>query len=124
MYATLIAARDALAAVDGVVTSKVGFETGISPADYPLIRVVPSGIRPGPPYAARTIDTLIYFGTPITYAEGLEAIYEGVSTMEADVREVVKALGGRWIETLFNDDRQPEPYKLMAVRCELVEITA
>jgi hypothetical protein len=59
---TLEAARDALKLITGVASCKIGLEPNISPADYPLIRLVPSRLTPGRPYSARTIETLIYFG--------------------------------------------------------------
>ena len=45
----LEAARDALALIAGVASCKIGLEANISPADYPLIRVVPSRLTPGRP---------------------------------------------------------------------------
>ena len=41
MMAALEAVRNALAALPGVTTCKIGMEDNISPADYPLIRIVP-----------------------------------------------------------------------------------
>ena len=38
--------RAALAKLPGVRTCKIGLETNISPGDYPMIRIVPSEIRP------------------------------------------------------------------------------
>lgn len=128
MYAALEAARDALAdcatlAAAALLTPaagscKIGLEEGISPLDYPLIRLVPSRVTPGQPYGKRTIETLIYFGVPIANSQGLEAVYEGLSDFEAEILAVVKALGGRYLETVTDEDRL-DTYKLMAVRCSL-----
>jgi hypothetical protein len=124
---TLTAARDALATISGVASCKVGMEDNISPSDYPLIRLVPSTLTPGAPYGARTIDTLITFGTQITDSEGLESVYAALFTLESAIREKVRGLGGRYLTTVTDEDAlpfvdgRPSPYKLMAVRCELKE---
>ena len=60
MMAALEAARDALAAIAGVASCKIGLEANISPASYPLIRLVPARITPGRPYGNRTAEVLIY----------------------------------------------------------------
>jgi hypothetical protein len=57
---TLEAARDAMALIAGVASCKIGLESNISPADYPLIRVVPSRLTPG---RVAEIDTRIDDGT-------------------------------------------------------------
>ena len=71
------AARDALALIPDVASCKIGLEQGITAADYPLIRLVPSRITPGRPYNNRTAETLVYFGMDVTGADagGLEAVY-------------------------------------------------
>jgi hypothetical protein len=123
MIAALEAARDALADIDGVVTCKIGIEAGISPADYPMIRLVPSRITPGKPYSNRTAECLIYFGqdTSASEAGGLEAVYAELFGLEAEIIEQIKALGGRYIETVTDEDRL-DTYKLFAVRCELQSV--
>jgi hypothetical protein len=113
-------ARDALAAIPNVASCKVGLEANISPADYPLIRVVPSRLVPGKPYSRRTIETLIYFGAPTTNSEGLEQVYVDLFAMEQAIVEVVRMLAGRYLETITDEDRL-DAYKLMTVRCELTE---
>jgi hypothetical protein len=124
---TLTAARDALALIPGVASCKVGMEDNISPSDYPLIRLVPSTLTPGAPYGARTIDTLITFGAQVTESEGLESVYAALFDLELAIREAVRALGGRYLTTVTDQDAlpfvdgRPSPYKLMAVRVELRE---
>lgn len=118
--ATLNAAKASLATIPGVASCDIGLEANISPADYPLIRLVPSRLTPGKPYAGRTIETLIYFGAQIANSEGLPAVYAALFDLEQDIRDKVKALGGRYIETLTDEDRL-DAYKLMTVRAELVE---
>ena len=115
---TLETARDALALIAGVASCKVGLEPNISPADYPLIRVVPSRLTPGKPYGARTIETLVYFGAQTAKSEGLETVYEDLFTMEQAIISEIQSLGGRYIETITDEDRL-DAYKLMTIRANM-----
>lgn len=115
---TLEAARDALKLITGVASCKIGLEPNISPADYPLIRVVPSRLTPGKPYGNRTIETLIYFGAQTAKSEGLETVYGDLFDLESAIIAAVQGLGGRYRETITDEDRL-DAYKLMTIRCEL-----
>ena len=117
VYAALLAARTAFATL-GVASCKIGLEANISPADYPLVRIVPSRITPGKPYAKRSIECLVYFGVPVANSEGLELVYETLFILEANLLGKIRTLEGRYIETITDEDRL-DTYKLMAVRCEL-----
>jgi hypothetical protein len=110
--------RDRLAEIEGVASCKVGIEPNISPVDYPLIRLVPRRLTPGRPYHNRTVETFIYFGMDTATSEGLEQVYDDLWLLEAAILEVVKSVGGRYIETLTDEDRL-DTYKLMSVRCEI-----
>lgn len=123
MMATLEAARDAFAGISGIASCKVGWEANISPASFPLIRVVPVRITPGKPYSNRTAEALLYFGSPIANSAGLENVYEGLFDLEADILTRLKTLQGRYIETICDEDRL-DTYKLMAIRCELAGVDA
>lgn len=114
-------ARDAFAALPNVASCKIGLEANISPTDYPLVRIVPTRMTPGRPYSQRTVECQVYVGWNTLEAEsGLEAVYEDLLTLEAAVRdEIAQTLGGRYIETITDEDRL-ETYKLMAIRCELI----
>lgn len=118
MMAALEAVRTALAALPGVTTCKIGMEDNISPADYPLIRIVPGRITPGRPYSNREVEISLYFGAPIANSAGLEAVYAALFALEADVIAAVRALGGRYLETITDEDRLPM-YKLMVVRAQI-----
>jgi hypothetical protein len=118
MYAVLEALRDALAVIDCVTTCKIGIEKNISPASYPMIRVVPTRILPGKPYNQRTADVQIYFGANVSESQGLESVYEELLTLEAEIIKVIKAEGGRYIDTITDEDRL-DTYKLMVVRLEI-----
>ena len=120
MFDTLTAAREVLAQIPDVASCKIGLEQGITAADYPLIRLVPSRITPGRPYNNRTAETLIYFGMDVTGADagGLEAVYAALFGLEAEIIERLRALGHRYIETATDEDRL-DAYKLMTIRAEL-----
>lgn len=110
--------RDALADITGVTTCRIGWESNISPADWPLIRITPERITPGRPYGGRTGSVLIYLGMPITEAEGLEEVYEQLLELEAEVLLVLQTIGARYIETVAEPD-EPTTYKRLAIRAEI-----
>ncbi len=118
MMRNLEIVRDALAGIAGVASCKIGLEANISPADYPLVRIVPARIIPGKPYRNRTAECLIYFGVPIANSEGLEDVYAGLFALEAGILRQLQALGCRYIETITDEDRL-DTYKLMALRVEV-----
>ena len=118
MYAKLVTLRDAMAVIDGVKTCKIGVEAGISPADYPLIRLLPARITPGTPYNQRTAEVSVYFGVNITESEGLEYVYQRLLLLEAEIIKKIKASGGKYIETITDEDRL-DTYKLMFIRFEI-----
>jgi hypothetical protein len=119
-FDTLETYRDALGILAGVASCKIGIESNLGPADYPMIRLVPARLTPGRPYAGRTIETFIYFGAQTTLAEGLETVYGDLFALEALIIAQVQALGGRYIETITDEDRL-DAYKLMTIRAELGE---
>lgn len=128
MFATLESARDALLLCPSIVAAqgelvprgscRIGLEANISPADYPMIRLVPARLIPGRPYHARECETLIYFGTPIANSEGLETVYEELFDLEAEILAVLKDIGARYRETITDEDRL-DAYKLMVIRADL-----
>ena len=118
MYGSLVTLRDSMADIDCVKTCKIGVETGISPADYPMIRLVPVRITPGSPYNRRTAEVSVYFGVNITESEGLEYVYQQLMGLEAEIIKTIKAEGGKYIETITDEDRL-DTYKLMFIRFEI-----
>lgn len=110
--------RDSLAAIVGVKSCKIGIEPNISPEDYPLVRLVPIRMTPGRPYANRRVEVLIYFGMDTATSEGLEQVYTDLFLLESAILEVVRAAGGRYIETLTDRD-ELQTYKLMSARVEI-----
>jgi len=124
MMTTLEAAKAAFAAIPGLavvngeISCKIGLESNISPASYPMVRIVPVRITPGKPYGNRTAETYIYFGAPIANASGLEAVYSELFDLEAAIIDVLRDLRGRYVETIMDEDRL-DAFKLSVVRCEL-----
>lgn len=124
-YAVLASVRDALAAVEGVKTCRIGMEAGITPADYPLVRIVPSVLTDAVPRSGvHQVECLIYFGLPIhDFTDGLEAVYEDLLAMQEQLLTAARAASAVHsvvhIETIFDEDRV-EAYKLMALKVRLV----
>ncbi len=59
--------------------------------DYPMVRIVPSAIRPAGIMGRRKADVLVYFGQPMHEFEvGLEAQWHGLLTMEAALLAAVE----------------------------------
>lgn len=123
--------RDAFATVDGVRTSKIGFESTMTPASYPIVRVVPGRISVpqfargmSPLNGIREIDSLVYFGLPIgeEVEGGLEELYREQLAMEQALLAAIPTQGpysARWVETFLDEDRI-DAYKLMAMRLVVV----
>lgn len=118
MWAELASLRDAINTLDTVETCKVGIEANISPNDYPMVRIVPERLTPGQPYQNRTVEVGIYFGVNINDSEGLQMVYENLSMLEGEIVAVIKEQGGKFIETITDEDRL-DTYKLMFIRCEI-----
>ena len=116
--AELLAARDALADLDLVESCRIGLEAGISPNDYPLVRLVPARFTRGRPFGNRTCELLVYFGAKITNSEGLEEVYRALFELEKAILDTLRPLGVRYVETVTDEDRL-DTYKLMFIRCEM-----
>lgn len=119
MMSSLEALRTSLSSITGVVSCKIGIEANISPADYPLIRIVPTRITPGAPYNKRSAECLIHFGAQKNLSEGLESVYTALFAMEDDIINKVKTLGGTYLETITDSD-ELDAYKMMAVRFRII----
>jgi hypothetical protein len=121
----LVAMRDALKTIDGITTCKIGMEAGITPADYPLIRLVPSTLTPEKSFN-RKIDLLVYFGEAtdkFTQAglDGLEEVYARLFELEDKVKNKLKTGDGyaiEYVETITDEDKLTA-FKLFAARFEV-----
>ncbi len=115
MYDILADVKTALAAVSGVKTCRIGIENGLSPDDYPIIRVVPRRVEPGAAITRRNVTVLVYFGLPVSEADGgLEAVYSALCDMADNIRnamDAATAFCATWQDTDFDED-QIEYFKL------------
>ena len=118
----LTAVRDALAGVPGVKTCKIGLEADMTPADYPIVRIVPGIIKPAGVITRRRAEMLVYFGQPIhEFDDGLETLYADLLNMELAIVNAIEDAStfvGFYRETITDEDRL-DAYKLMAVRAEV-----
>lgn len=117
MMTVLESIRDKLATVAGVATCKIGMEANLTPADYPMVRIVPSTITNGS-FSTRKCEMLIYFGLPIhEFTGGLEALYVSLFAMEDALLIAARSMGLNlvYIETVLDEDKLAA-YKLMALR--------
>lgn len=119
-YDTLAALRDKLATVPGVATCKIGLEANMTPADYPMVRIVPGRLANGQTLGRRQHDVLIYFGRPIhEFTSGLEGLYAEMLDLEealiAAMRSLQPGVTAHYRDTIADEDRI-DAYKLMAIR--------
>lgn len=110
-----------LAAVAGVNTCKIGIEAGLSPDDYPIIRIVPERFQQ-PDARTLSMSLTVYYGMPLTEGDGgLEALYAALLTMEAGIKAAMLSGDGyypKFVDTVTDEDRL-EQYKLFASRFEI-----
>lgn len=118
VYAKMEELAMELERIEFVNSVKIGIEPNISPEDYPLIRIVPQRLTPSAPYNQRLCETGIYFGAATHQAEGMEKVYDNLFYMEERIIEAVKKLGGKYFETITDEDRL-DTYKLMFIRADL-----
>lgn len=124
----LEALRDKLAQLPGVKSCKIGLEANINPGDYPMIRIVPSDMRPHAENPYRMdCECLIYFGQAIQPFDGepdagglvrLEKLYASLLALDASIRAAVRSQFMQVMETILDEDRL-ETYKLMALRIKI-----
>lgn len=104
--------------IDFVNSVKIGIEPNISPEDYPLVRVVPQRLTPTAPYNKRLVETGIYFGANTLSSDGMEKVYDDLFYLEEEIIKVIKSMGGKYFETITDEDRL-DTYKMMFIRADL-----
>lgn len=121
-YAVLTELRVKLALIAGVKTCAIGLEAGLSPDDYPIIRLVPTRFQPVERERMK-MELTIYYGLPVTESDGgLAPLYQQLLTLEAAIKDAVKYGNGylvNFIDTITDEDRL-DHYKLFASRFEVV----
>lgn len=119
VFPTLALLRDSLAAVPGVATCRIGLEANMTPADYPMVRIVPSRIDDGGVIGQRGTQVLIYFGQPIhEFTTDLEGQWAALLAMESSLLDKLRrtsALFFAYRDTFLDEDRV-DAYKLLAIR--------
>lgn len=119
--------RDVCRAVPGVQSVSIGIEDGISPADFPIVRIEPENYTPGRPYGNRTAIVNVVFGMPIVIAEGLTQVYREMHELEAKLLDALREsakdadapLRWRYLNTAWFERRDQVPYKMAALRGEI-----
>ena len=113
--------RDKLAGIPGVKTCAIGIEATLNPDDYPIVRVVPTSIKPVPGQSwVRSVEVTVVFGNLIHEfgAGGLKAVYTSLLDLEAAILtapRIGNGYGIRHRET-YTDEDQLEGHKMMAAR--------
>lgn len=124
--------KETLAVLPGIASCQIGLEANITPSDYPLIRIVPTRMRPNDDIGDRALlELTVYFGDALLEsADGLETVYEGLFELEELIRQAVlfgavkaawdagSRMQVRYVDTLFDEDRLVH-YKVMASRFEV-----
>lgn len=119
MWAILSALQARLDAIPGVATCKIGIETGLSPADYPIIRIIPSKSQHASMTGRIKLDVMIYYGMALAESDsGLGAVYQALAEMEALIIAALEdhnSFTAIWQETITDEDRL-DHYKLFMSR--------
>lgn len=121
-YSVLVGLRDRLALIDGVKTCKIGLERGLSPDDYPIIRLVPTRFNRLNQSQSR-MEMTVFFGVPVTESDqGLEPLYQDLIELEKTIKDEIR-IGNDYmikhIDTITDEDRI-DHYKIFASRFEVV----
>lgn len=105
--AALTAIKNKLATLSGVVSCKIGLEQAVSPADYPLIRILcPSRKRADD--KRRSLDVLIYFGLAVDESDSdAETVALALMAMEESIEDLMYAIGGGFI-VMFEETSEAE----------------
>ena len=113
--------KQKLSAVQGLKTCAVGIEANLSPADYPLVRIVPNQFRKAESSHYRICDLYVYFGLPLTEGvTSIESIYSQLLEMEQQVIEATR-IGDNYRSTYQKtivSGSEVEHYRLMVVVLE------
>jgi hypothetical protein len=114
--------RDDLATIAGVTTCKIGIESGLSPADYPMIRVVPQSATHAAALTRKKLMAYVFFGMAAAESDnGLEDVYEDLCSLEetiVDKLETSTKYAAQWTETIFDEDVLDD-YKVMCAKFEV-----
>ena len=121
-YDVLVQLRDRLSQNVNLNTCKIGIETGLSPDDYPMIRLVPVRFKRLDTVRMH-MELLVYFGmNQVESDNSLEVLYQELLTMDELIKDTLK-VGNQFmikhLETITDEDRL-DHFKLFASRFEIV----
>jgi len=121
IYDILTTIQGRLELLDKVTTCKIGLESNLTAADYPIIRIVPSILRNNTSCAWRVdAEVIVYYGE-LSYGfsdGGIQAQYEWLLEMDVQIRDVMEVGSNwraKWLDTVLDEDRLPG-YKIFASR--------
>ncbi len=107
--------------IPNIVTCKIGLEASLSPADYPIIRIV-AGNSQGAEYKHTLHQVKIYYGFNLSEFDGLDIIYEKLYALEKEIRDALEPglepYFCKWVNTISDEDRIPE-YKILCSSFEV-----
>jgi len=114
--------RDQLATVPDVQTCRIGMEPAVTPDDYPLVRLVPTGIQNAMVLGRRRVELDVVFGLPVhESAVGLEQLHTQFLAFEAALIDAALTGSGyfcEYRETVLDGDENAA-FKLGALRVRL-----
>lgn len=118
----LVKAR--LDGIEDVKTCQIGIEPDISPADYPIIRIVPAkAARTDQPLCSRrNYDLLVYFAAALDAFDGMSVVYDALFEIEHEIITRMESGDGfrlRYVETIADEDRLPT-FKVFVSRFEAI----
>jgi len=112
--------RALLLDLDVVKTCEIGLEDGISPADFPIVRIEPETYVLGRPYGSETGTVNIVFGMPFAESQGLSVVLRKMHEMRTELLDAMRGQSQvRVIRTVWFERRDAVPYKLAAIVVEL-----
>lgn len=123
MYPVLTSLLTKLEAIPDVTSCKIGIEPGMTPDDFPMIRIVPTIVRPGNQVFTRKMEVVVYYGAAVLEFDGMDALYETLFEMEYAIIKAMTSSGSgygvKFIETFADEDEPGEAYKQFASRFEI-----
>lgn len=104
-----------LQTIGAIQTVRIGLEATLSPADYPIIRIIPETMTRTGDYFDREALCRIYFAEPLQLYDGLIEIYDSLLQLNDQIIKILEAsstvYSAEWIDTLMDSD-QIQDYKV------------
>ncbi len=121
MYDILTLIQTKLSTIATITTCKIGLEEALSPADYPIIRIV-AGNSQNTEYKHTLHQVKIYYGFNLSEFDGLDTIYQKLYSLEKEIRGLIELdlepYLCKWVNTISDEDRL-QGYKIL---CSTFEV--